>query len=130
MKANPENLVRIYLENLDHPLKSEILKIREMVFKANPNLTEQIKWNAPSFCLNGEDKITFNLPPKKDSIQLVFHRGVKKKELPKEKLINDDSGLLKWATNDRAVIRFTSMQEILENETKIQEIIQKWLEVA
>jgi len=130
MKANPENLVRIYLENLDHPLKSEILKIREMVFKANPNLSEQIKWNAPSFCLNGEDKITFNLPPKKDSIQLVFHRGVKKKELPKEKLINDDSGLLKWATNDRAVIRFTSMQEILENETKFIDIIQKWLEVA
>jgi uncharacterized protein YdhG (YjbR/CyaY superfamily) len=130
MKANPENLVRIYLENLDHPLKSEILKIREMVFKANPNLTEQIKWNAPSFCLNGEDKITFNLPPKKDSIQLVLHRGVKKKELPKEKLINDDSGLLKWATNDRAVIRFTSMQEILENETKFIDIIQKWLEVA
>lgn len=130
MKANPENLVRIYLENLDHPLKSEILKIREMVFKANPNLTEQIKWNAPSFCLNGEDKITFNLPPKKDSIQLVFHRGVKKKELPKEKLINDDSGLLKWATNDRAVIRFTSIQEILENETKFIDIVQKWLEVA
>lgn len=130
MKANPENLVRIYLENLDHPLKSEILKIREMVFKANPNLTEQIKWNAPSFCLTGEDKITFNLPPKKDSIQLVFHRGVKKKELPKEKLINDDSGLLKWATNDRAVIRFTSMQEILENETKFIDIVQKWLEVA
>lgn len=130
MKANPESLVRIYLENVDHPLKSEILKIREMVFKTNPNLTEQIKWNAPSFCLNGEDKITFNLPPKKDSIQLVFHRGVKKKELPKEKLINDDYGLLKWATNDRAVIRFTSMQEILENETKFREIIQKWLEVA
>lgn len=130
MKANPENLVRIYLENLDHPLKSEFLKIREMVFKANPNLSEQIKWNAPSFCLNGEDKITFNLPPKKDSLQLVFHRGVKKKELPKEKLINDDSGLLKWVTNDRAVIRFTSMQEILENETKFIDIIQKWLEVA
>lgn len=130
MKANLENLVRIYLENLDHPLKSEILKIREMVFKANPNLTEQIKWNAPSFCLNGEDKITFNLPPKKDSIQLVFHRGVKKKELPKEKLINDDSGLLKWATNDRAVIKFSSMQEILENETKFIDIVQKWLEVA
>ncbi|WP_113922772.1 DUF1801 domain-containing protein [Cognataquiflexum aquatile] len=130
MKANPENLVRIYLENLDHQLKSEILKIRDLIFKTNPNLTEQIKWNAPSFCLNGEDKITFNLPPKKDSIQLVFHRGVKKKELPEEKLINDDSGLLKWATNDRAVIRFTSMQEILENETKLREVILKWLEVA
>ncbi|MCS4434583.1 DUF1801 domain-containing protein [Aquiflexum gelatinilyticum] len=130
MKADPENLVRIYLENLDHPLKPEILKIREMVFKANPNLTEQIKWNAPSFCLEGEDKITFNLPPKKDSVQLVFHRGVKKKELPKEKLIKDDSGLLKWAANDRGVIRFTSVQEILGNESKFLDIIRKWLEVA
>lgn len=130
MKPDPKYLVQIYLDGLDHPMKPEILKIREMIFEVNPNLTEQIKWNAPSFCLNREDKITFNLPPKKDSIQLVFHRGVKKKELPKEKLINDDSGLLKWATNDRAVIRFTSMQEILDNETDFLEIIRKWLEVA
>lgn len=130
MKPDPKYLVQIYLDGLDHPMKPEILKIREMIFEVNPNLTEQIKWNAPSFCLNGEDKITYNLSPKKDSIQLVFHRGVKKKELPKEKLINDDSGLLKWATNDRAVIRFTSMQEILDNETDFLEIIRKWLEVA
>jgi hypothetical protein len=130
MKTDSANPVQIYLDQLEHPLKPEILKIREIIFSANPDLTEHIKWNAPSFCLDGEDKITYNLSPKKDSIQLVFHRGAKKKELPKEKLINDDSGLLKWATNDRAVIRFTSMQEILEDETKIQEIIQKWLEVA
>ncbi|MCR9014871.1 DUF1801 domain-containing protein [Aquiflexum gelatinilyticum] len=130
MKTESSNPVLIYLDQLDHPLKPEILKIREIIFSANPDLTEHIKWNAPSFCLEGEDKITYNLSPKKDSIQLVLHRGAKKRDLPKEKLINEDSGLLKWAANDRAVIRFTSMQEILEDETKIQEIIQKWLEVA
>jgi uncharacterized protein YdhG (YjbR/CyaY superfamily) len=130
MKTESANLVQIYLDGLDHPLKPEILKIREIIFGVNPNLTEHIKWNAPSFCLNGEDKITYNLSPKKDSIQLVFHRGAKKKELPKEKLISDNSGLLKWATNDRAVIRFTSMQEILDNESSFIEIIKKWLEAS
>lgn len=130
MKTEPPNPVQIYLDQLDHPLKPEILKIREIIFSANPDLTEHIKWNAPSFCLDGEDKITYNLSPKKDSIQLVLHRGAKKRDLPKEKLINDDSGLLKWAANDRAVIRFTSMQEILDNESHFRNIIQKWLEVA
>lgn len=130
MKTESANPVLIYLDQLDHPLKPEILKIREMILSANPDLTEHIKWNAPSFCMDGEDKITFNLPPKKDSIQLVLHRGAKKRELPKEKLISDDSGLLKWATNDRAVIRFTALKEILENESKFLEIIRKWLKVA
>lgn len=130
MKTESADLVRIYLDQLDHPLKPEILKIREMILSTNPDLTEHIKWNAPSFCLFCEDKITYNLSPKKDSIQLVLHRGAKKRELPQQKLISEESGLLKWATNDRAIIRFTSMQEILENESKLLEIIRKWLEVA
>jgi hypothetical protein len=130
MKTESANPVLIYLVQLNHPLKSEILKIREMIFSAIPELTEHIKWNAPSFCLGGEDKITFNLPPKKDCVQLVLHRGAKKRELPEEKLISDESGLLKWAANDRAVIRFTSMQEIKHNESKLLEIIRKWLNVA
>ena len=62
MKTEPPNPVQIYLDQLDHPLKPEILKIREIIFSANPDLTEHIKWNAPSFCLDGEDKITFNIP--------------------------------------------------------------------
>lgn len=130
MSTQNKNPVLIYLDGLDHPMKPEILKIREMIFKVNANLTEQIKWNAPSYGLDGEDRITFNFPPKKDSIQLVLHRGAKKKELPKDPLISDNSGLLKWATTDRALIRFTSMDEILEKQTQFAEIIQKWLEVA
>jgi uncharacterized protein YdhG (YjbR/CyaY superfamily) len=130
MKTESANLVQIYLDGLDHPLKPEILKIRKLILGVDPNLTEHIKWNAPSFCMKGEDKITYNLSPKKDSIQLVLHRGAKKKELPKEKLISDNSGLLKWVTNDRAIIRFTSMQEILDNESAFIEIIRKWLMVA
>ena len=129
MSTESQNPVLIYLHGLDHPMKQEILKIREIIFQVNAKLTEQIKWNAPSFSMEGEDRITFNFPPKKDCIQLVLHRGAKKKDMPKDRLISDNSGLLKWATDDRALIRFTSMDEILYHQTQFSEIIRKWLVV-
>lgn len=42
-----------WLEELQHPLKQEILEMRDIILDANKNLTEHIKWNAPSYCING-----------------------------------------------------------------------------
>ena len=65
------------------------------------------------------------MPPK--NIQLVFHRGAKVKEMPKDKLINDTFGLLKWAANDRAVATFNSMEEVENLKAQLIETINKWV---
>ena len=37
-----------FLEGLDHPLKAEIERVRTIILGSNSEITEHIKWNAPS----------------------------------------------------------------------------------
>lgn len=120
------NEVHTYLENLKHPLKAEIIQLRNFIKTDFPALTEIIKWNAPSYQHNGIDFLTFNLA-KPNDIKLILHRGAKNKEQPTTKLIEDQSGLLKWAANDRAVITFTSQTEIANHKEALKQIIQTWI---
>ena len=46
--------VNDFMEKLDHPLKPEVQVIRDIIKGVNKNITEQIKWNAPSFSYKGE----------------------------------------------------------------------------
>ncbi|MBC7829263.1 MAG: DUF1801 domain-containing protein [Chitinophagaceae bacterium] len=110
-------------------MKKEIEKIRKIVLNANTGLTEHIKWNAPSFCFLGDDRITMRIYPIKN-IQLIFHRGAKVKQQPKNKLISDDSGLLLWKENDRAVMTLTNMEDIKSKEPHLIEIVNKWLKAT
>jgi hypothetical protein len=56
--------VRSFLEDLKHARKDEVLAVRDVVLSADPGITERIKWKAPSFCIDGDDRITFRLQPK------------------------------------------------------------------
>ena len=61
-----------FMRELDHPFKTDVELIREIIKSVNRDITEQIKWNAPSFSYHGEYLLTFNLRAK-DRIHLVFH---------------------------------------------------------
>lgn len=65
-----------FLAQLDHPLKRELLALRLIILAATPGLTEHIKWNAPSYQFEGDDRIAFNFFAR-DKIRLVFHCGAK-----------------------------------------------------
>ena len=90
-KANPVSnqtrQVDEFMDELDHPFKAEVQQVREIVKNVNPDITEQIKWNAPSFSYNGESLVTFNLWEKK-RIHLVFHNPMISKV--KSKLLEGD----------------------------------------
>lgn len=49
--TGPEQ-VALFLKELEHPLKDEIEEVRKIILSAADDITEQIKWNAPSFCYN------------------------------------------------------------------------------
>lgn len=121
------NEVAAFLKKLNHPLSKEIESLRKLIKSADKTLTEHIKWNAPSFCHNGDDRITFNFPPKKESVLLIFHRGAKSKKLPARLLIQDSSGLLEWKANDRALVKFSSQAEINKHKTTLKRIINEWI---
>jgi uncharacterized protein YdhG (YjbR/CyaY superfamily) len=61
-----------FMEKLDHPFKAEVQLMREIIKEVNKEITEQIKWKAPSFSYKGQYLVTFNLW-EKGRIHLVFH---------------------------------------------------------
>ena len=67
-------------------------------------------------------------PPKQ--IQLIFHRGAKKQEQPATRIIDDNSGILVWKENDRAVATFKNLAEIEQNRSLLREIVGKWIKAA
>ena len=121
--------VTSFLDNLNHPLRNEIERIRQIILISNPKLSENIKWNAPNYSYDGEDRITMRIQPPKQ-IQIIFHRGAKVLEQPKNRLINDEAKLLTWKTKDRAVATFRNMQEINAHESNFTEIVRKWLKAT
>jgi len=123
---NLNSEVTDFLVEKNHPLKKEIEQLRILIVSIDSNLTENIKWNGPNYCFNNEDRITMKIHPPKN-IQLIFHSGVKKLEQPKDKLINENSKLLIWKENDRAIATFTNMAEIENATSDLTEIIKKWV---
>ena len=87
LTANHTAQVDEFMDKLDHPFKAEVQMVREIIKNVNPDITEQIKWNAPSFSYQGESLVTFNLWEKK-RIHLVFHNPVISKV--KSKLLEGD----------------------------------------
>ncbi|MFC5405823.1 DUF1801 domain-containing protein [Cohnella soli] len=123
--------VKAFLQELEHPMKQEVEEVRNIIIQSNSQLTEHIKWNAPSFCINNKDRITFNFQGK-NRFRLVFHCGAKKTQFENEEsLFIDESGLLEWVTGDRAILTISSQQELKDiNKNRLTNIINKWIEVT
>ncbi|WJH35616.1 DUF1801 domain-containing protein [Paenibacillus sp. CC-CFT747] len=119
-----------FMERLEHPMKAEIEEVRRLVLDACPPLTEHIKWNAPSFCWNGEDRITFNLQGK-GFFRLIFHCGAKKRAAVGDgPLLEDPYGLLEWASPDRAILSFSDMEDIRTKGKQLGDLVTRWMEAA
>ena len=121
-----EEQVSSFINKTTHPLKKVMEEVRRLILSTNKEITEHIKWNAPSFCMDGDDRITFNLS-KSDYLLLVFHRGVKVKN-SKGQLFNDTTGLLEWLSNDRATIKISSMQEVTARKNQLKKVIKQWID--
>jgi hypothetical protein len=119
-----------FIKSSSHPLKKELTELRRIISKAAPTLTEQIKWNAPSFCHNGDDRITFNLS-KQDAVLLIFHRGAKSKKLNlKSPILKNNADLLEWPAPDRAVMKIKSMEEVGAMKSKLSKIVNDWIAIT
>jgi hypothetical protein len=120
---NRSREVERFMEELDHPLKEEIGRLREAILDSNDRITEHIKWKAPSFRYAGEDRVTFRLHPA-ERAQLVFHRGVKVKGDAAEFAFEDDTGLLRWVAKDRAVV---ALRDAEARQGDLVEVVNRWV---
>lgn len=101
------------MDELDHPFKAEVQAVREIIKNSNKDVTEEIKWNAPSFSYQGEYLVTFNLWEKK-RIHLVFHNP----QISKVR-----SKLLEGDYTDRRMTYFSDMDDIKAKKTALQKAL-------
>jgi hypothetical protein len=125
-------IVQQYLNDLDHPMISVVMKLRETISGAANEIAEQIKWNAPSFYYTGQmkqsdpkqylqDIVVFNLH-KQDSVMLVFPTGAR---------IKDNSGLLEGNYKDgRRIAMFRSIEEVENEKHNLHNVIKSWIETV
>ena len=122
--------VEEFLSDLNEDKRLQVDSLRDLIFNTVPQLTEYIKWNAPSYVLDGEDRITFNLMNKQGVVKLVFHMGATRREDKKGvPIMRDDSGLIEWSSDIRGMITFNSIDEITSNTVALKKIIMDWLSI-
>ena len=118
--------VTLFLDHLNHPLRSDIEALRLLILSADDRLVESIKWNAPNYGIGGEDRITMRIQPPRQ-IQVIFHRGAKKLDQPSTRIIEDKARLLVWKENDRAVATFKTLTDMEKSRRDFVKIIQDWI---
>ena len=114
------------MADLQHPLKAGLEQLRSAILASNEQITEHLKWNAPSFCYDGVDRATFRLQPG-DRLQLVLHRGAKVRDDTADFRFEDTSGLLEWLAPDRAVVTFRDLPDVEAREAVVVDLVNRWV---
>ena len=117
--------VDAFLDALQHPHVDAVHRLRSVVLQASPLITEGIKWNAPSFHLDGRHFATMQLR-RPDSVLLVLHLGAGRRVLPAG-AIADPTGLLTWLGADRATLAFRCSGDVEVHETALQALLRQWM---
>ena len=120
--------VETYLATLDPPTRLAVDTLRRLVITAHPGLTEEIKWNAPSFADDGEDRVTLGLNPK-GGYRIVLHRGAKPLDTSDFRVADDDR-LAWWPAPDRGVITLMDQAEIEAKGVAVSRLIARWIEAT
>ena len=123
--SNRSATVDAFVDALDHPLKAEIVAVRAMILDSDDEISEQVKWNAPSFCYKGDDRVTMKLHPPRH-LQLIFHRGAKVKD-SSDFVFNDESGLMTWAAADRGVVTLRDMDDVTTHRAALVDLVNRWM---
>ena len=114
MNVNPQ--VDAFLKEKDHPMKAEIQKVREIILSTDPKIEETIKWKSPTFMYKG-NMASYFMNAKKH-VSLMFHKGA---------FIKDNSGILEGDGKEGRVAKFSTLEEIEDKKTQLQNVVKEWI---
>ncbi|MEO5499392.1 MAG: DUF1801 domain-containing protein [Candidatus Saccharimonadales bacterium] len=117
-----------FFSDLDDEKRLQVDALRDLILKTEPQLEEHIKWNAPSYVLDGDDRITFNLMNKQGVVKLILHMGATRKEDKKATpIMQDVTGLIEWSSDIRGMITFDTTDDVNSKLPLLRKIIKDWL---
>jgi hypothetical protein len=118
MAKKPKETVDEYMAKLDHPLKAEVQAVRDIIKGVDPRITEEVKWNAPSF--SHTDYIaTFNLRTSQH-VHLIFHNP---------KIASIQSDILEGDYPDRRMTYFTDMEDVIAKKSAVEYVVNELVRV-
>lgn len=117
--------VEEYRRGLTPPLLAMIDALRDIALGSYAGLTERIKWNAPSFAIGEEDRITLGIA-RNGAVRMVLHRGAKTKD-SSDYQFDDRDRLAKWVASDRGVLIFDDVAEIETKRAALSDLCARWL---
>ena len=118
MPKRQQETVDTFMEKLDHPFKAEVQAIREIIKDVHPNITEEIKWNAPSFSYL-DYLVTFNLRPT-HHVHMIFHNP---------NIASIESEILEDDYPDRRMAYFASMDEVKAKRDALEYVVNELVKV-
>ncbi|RZJ00721.1 MAG: DUF1801 domain-containing protein [Brevundimonas sp.] len=117
-----------YLDRLAPSARQMIDALRTIVKTGLPHAVETIKWNAPSFAVDGEDRVTLGLG-RKGEARLVLHRGAKPLALIDLTAV-DHMAVASWPTPDRGVVTFRDLEAVRAREAELIGLCSRWAKAA
>lgn len=127
---NKYKTVDEYLGELDESRRLQIQKLREYIIEVDSSLSEHIKWNAPSYVKDSEDRITFNTMNKERVVKLVFHMGATRTENKKGQPVLNNTEIIQWVSDIRGYATFKDLDEIVSQEESIKQTVSDWLAIS
>jgi uncharacterized protein YdeI (YjbR/CyaY-like superfamily) len=113
---NPK--VDAFLKKRNHPLTTEIQRVREIILSIDKRIEEDIKWSVPTFKYKGN--IASYYMNAKKFVSLMFHKGA---------MIPDKSGLLEGDGKEARVARFTDTDDIKRKRKALESVIKEWIKM-
>lgn len=111
--------------NLTEEVRQTVDLLREIIATAHDDLSERIKWNAPSFAIGEEDLITLGLE-KNGGVRVVLHRGAKRKDVTGFRF-DDTTGLARWPAADRGVVVFQDRSAVEQRRDALHQLCVRWV---
>jgi len=122
--------VEKFLAELETSDIALIHRVRAKILGAGSALVEGIKWNAPSYSLDGNDIITFNFRSY-GAVALVFHTGPKGKDTHTGRTLFDDhADMVHWVADKRFVVKIVDEDWFEKNSSRLGSLVVQWVALA
>lgn len=128
-KKSESTKVDAYMTKFEHPLKPVLEKLREITMQIDPEIGEEIKWNAPSFFYAGSmEPSDHKLYKRYLAVSNVHYKDQIMLVLPHGADVDDGSGFLEGEYKDgRRLLKFRNLEDINGQRDKLVIVINKLL---
>jgi hypothetical protein len=116
-----------FVDALDGTEQGAIVAALRKSLLADPRVSEILKWNSPSYVVDGTDCFTITVRGSKP-VLLVLHAGAVKTEVKgAAPVVDDPTGLLEWRSDIRATISFTNAADVDSKADALRCVLDMWV---